>query len=122
MCHDLRCRDETTRQALLDEEGNPICETICDVREDSCSCSVGIGECQNNAIYVCSANRLGLECAAVAGTPSNEQCNQKDDDCDGDVDEHPSDPSKNLEQACKVGVGECERSGQYALHCTRLGM
>ena len=86
----------------------------CDIRAGNCPCSVGVGECQNNAIYVCSANRLGLECAAVAGTPSNEQCNQKDDDCDGDVDEHPSDPSKNLGQPCDVGVGECERSGQYA--------
>lgn len=46
------------------------------------ACSVGVGECARNGIYVC-AELIGSQCNAVPGDPWVEVCNGLDDDCDG---------------------------------------
>jgi hypothetical protein len=50
-------------------------------------CSVGVGECESDAIYVCSNDRLSVICPAVAQQPKAEQCNGLDDNCNGMIDD-----------------------------------
>jgi hypothetical protein len=52
-------------------------------------CTVGKGVCAGNATSTCKPDKTGTECLATA-TPTNavdEDCNNKDDDCDGVTDE-----------------------------------
>jgi len=72
---------------------------ICDGLDNDCngqtdegfnvgqSCNVGVGECTRTGQYVCKADGSGTECNAVAGTPTAEVCDGKDNDCDGKIDE-----------------------------------
>ncbi|MBU1429047.1 hypothetical protein KKF91_00670, partial [Myxococcota bacterium] len=50
----------------------------------------------------------GLRCDAVAAPPTDELCNELDDDCDTLIDEDFPDKG----QPCEVGVGECLRVGE----------
>jgi hypothetical protein len=70
-------------------------------------CTVGVGECEDSDVYVCTGDQQGTECGATPGTPSTELCDGLDNDCDTEVDEDfPA-----LGQPCTAGVGECEASG-----------
>jgi hypothetical protein len=98
---------------------NPGKMEICDGLDNDCdgqtdegfnvgqSCTVGLGECARTGQYVCKADGFGTECNAVAGAPSLEICDGKDNDCNGQIDE-------NLTRACYTGpsgtqgVGECK--------------
>ncbi len=53
------------------------------------SCGNGSGECRRTGAVACTADGSGTYCtAAPAGTPAAyESCNNRDDDCDGNVDE-----------------------------------
>ncbi len=51
------------------------------------ACSEGVGACYDPGNLVCTADQSGVECDAVAGTPSAEICNNLDDDCDGLIDD-----------------------------------
>jgi|GEM_PF-5714106 len=102
---------------------NPGKMEICDGLDNDCdgqtdegfnvgqSCSVGLGECARSGQYVCKADGFGTECNAVAGAPSLEICDGKDNDCNGQIDE-------NLARACYTGpsgtqgVGECRAGTQ----------
>jgi len=81
-----------------DSTGNDI--EVCDGMDNDCDgavdegfanlgdpCSVGVGQCYAEGVYVCSGDQLGTECNAIAGTPSPEICDNIDNDCDGSVDE-----------------------------------
>jgi len=50
-------------------------------------CEVGQGECKAQGKYVCSKDRKAAECDATPGQPEKEECDKKDNDCDGLVDE-----------------------------------
>ncbi len=50
------------------------------------ACSEGVGACFDAGTIVCTADQLGLECDAVAGTGTMEVCNGLDDNCDGLID------------------------------------
>lgn len=50
-------------------------------------CHVGIGECVNEGIIVCSDNGDATFCRGVAKKPSFEKCDNKDNDCDNKTDE-----------------------------------
>ncbi len=50
------------------------------------ACTVGIGECKNTGIMQCAAGGLSTACNVAALPPKSEECNDKDDDCDGIVD------------------------------------
>ena len=75
-------------------------ETLCDTIDNDCdnsvdeafplvgtSCSTGTGSCEGFGSYVCNGTS-DFECNATpADTPDDEECNARDDDCDGLVDE-----------------------------------
>jgi hypothetical protein len=101
------------------------------------SCSVGVGACQDSGKYVCTADKTGTECSAIAGSPkvekpANGTCNDgKDNDCDGladladpdcvpiaevcnGVDDNGNgliDEGFGVGQACSTGVGACAVPG-----------
>ena len=49
-------------------------------------CVVGIGTCRRVGVTVCSDDMMEIECVGDPGMPSMEICDDKDNDCDGIVD------------------------------------
>ncbi|RDV36519.1 VCBS repeat-containing protein [Bradymonadaceae bacterium TMQ3] len=98
-------------------EGSPSAE-VCDGRDNNCngtvddvpglgtSCSVGTGQCAASGTRVCNTNTGTLACSAVAGSPSAEVCDGRDNNCNGTVDDVPG-----LGTSCSVGTGQCAASG-----------
>ncbi len=64
------------------------------------TCYAGTGECRASGRYVCNASGSGTTCNATPGSPTAETCNNRDDDCDGQVDDH-------LTRTCGSNVGVC---------------
>ncbi|MCB9544007.1 MAG: hypothetical protein H6703_16390 [Myxococcales bacterium] len=73
---------------------------VCNSVDDDCNgidddvpglgiaCQVGIGECRRDGTLVCRAASEGEPvCSAIAGAARPEQCNGRDEDCDGTSDE-----------------------------------
>ena len=91
-----RCDFETQSVACDAIAGQPQAET-CNGLDDDCdgavddvpgvgdACDVGIGACAAQGARVCGAE--GVICNAIAGEPSEETCNDIDDDCDDRTDE-----------------------------------
>ncbi|MFN3200600.1 MAG: Ig-like domain-containing protein [Bradymonadia bacterium] len=73
-------------------------------------CTQGIGACMREGTYVCSPDGNDVLCGAVPGDPSEEVCNELDDDCDGPVDEDiESQPCTNGDPHCPTqGMTYCE--------------
>jgi len=99
--------------------GKPTPE-LCNGKDDDCdgfvddgfktlkqACTVGKGECQAKGIIVCSTDGKSVVCNAQPKKPSPELCDQKDNDCDGQIDE-----TFTLGKACTSGQGECKRAGK----------
>ena len=76
-------------------------------------CLEGVGACETSGIMVCNLAGDDVECNAVPGQPSAEQCNNIDDDCDGTVDGITRACSLNYEGICGVGDETCS-SGLWA--------
>jgi uncharacterized protein (TIGR03382 family) len=107
--------------------GTPSVET-CNGLDDDCdglvdedwteigaTCSVGVGACRRNGVFLCSADGSGTICSATPGLPSAETCDNVDNDCDGDVDDNvtrtcftgPSGSSLTPPSACRSGTQAC---------------
>ncbi len=110
--------------------GTPSAET-CDDVDNDCdglvdedfankgqACSVGVGACQSSGSLVCNAAGNGLQCSAVAGTPSAEICDDVDNDCDGLADED----FPNKGEACSAGVGGCQSNGSLVCNAAGNGL
>jgi Putative metal-binding motif len=78
------------------------------------ACKVGEGVCSKTGKWICDGTTGAATCDVVAGTPTPEVCNGKDDDCDGVIDE-----GFHLGDACTSGVGACAASGLVA--CDKMG-
>lgn len=69
-------------------------------------CSVGQGVCERAGEYVCMAGEVA--CSAEPGTPSEELCDtERDEDCDGQVDEAPENSCCDHEDCAKLEL--CSR-------------
>ncbi len=110
-----------------DNDGNnhPGNTEVCDDQDNDCddkvdesfgdkgdSCTVGEGECKRTGSMVCNANGTGTTCDATPGSSSEEICDGKDNDCDGDTDENGKALCDNGEfcdgkETC-TGTGGCK--------------
>ncbi len=95
--------------------GDEACNAIdddCDGRTDEVfpvdeECANGLGTCRRESTFVCADDGDGVRCPAVPGAPAAaEACDDRDDDCDGAVDE-----DYRLGEACVAGLGICARDG-----------
>jgi hypothetical protein len=95
----------------------PVAE-LCDALDNNCdgttdedfanlgqACTLGVGECEDSGVYVCTGDQLGTECDATPGTPSTELCDGLDNDCEGTADE---DNPEGGGQCGTSDVGECD--------------
>ena len=95
---------------------------LCNDKDDDCdgqvdetfaekgkTCEVGKGECRNIGTYTCSSDGKSLDCDATPHAPQTELCNNKDDDCDGTIDE----PFPTKGDTCEVGTGACKSQGKF---------
>jgi MYXO-CTERM domain-containing protein len=65
----------------------------------------GVGACRRGGIVACNANGTGTVCDAPVVTPTQEVCNNIDDDCNGKVDDGMI---PGVGEACGGGVGTCK--------------
>ena len=70
-------------------------------------CTVGEGICQRRGLQVCSADALSVNCSVSAAEPEVETCDNRDNDCDGTIDEG----FEPRGEACISGVGQCQAVG-----------
>ena len=95
--------------------GNP---EVCDGKDNDCDievdedfpdkgsiCTEGIGECKRDGNFICTSDGSGTECNAVPGSPSDEVCDGKDNDCDDLIDE-------DINRSCGSDTGECQSGTQ----------
>ncbi|MBK6534432.1 MAG: hypothetical protein IPF99_34175 [Deltaproteobacteria bacterium] len=64
--------------------GSVICGGRCQAR--GASCAPGIGECRRTGTMECNSAGM-IACNVVAAAPASETCNNRDDNCNGAVDE-----------------------------------
>ncbi len=108
-------------------------ETWCDSIDNDCNgqidepfaaelykvCSAGIGVCLSNGVTLCADDKLSVECGAepkpAPEAPEELTCDNKDNNCDGQVDE-PWNRNVGCTADCKgdlcyVGEGVCRATG-----------
>jgi MYXO-CTERM domain-containing protein len=83
----------------------------------------GVGACKRGGILACNAGGTGTFCDAPVVTPSQELCNNIDDNCDGLVD---NGTLPGVGETCGSAIGTC-MTGKYAcvngqLKCNTTGM
>lgn len=98
--------------------GKPAAPELCDNLDNNCNgqtdeafpdlkkeCTAGKGICANKGNFVCKKDKTGLECDVQPGKAESEKCNNKDDDCDGKID-------NDADKACSNGEfcvqGSCQ--------------
>ncbi len=79
-------------------------------------CSVGVGACRSTGINVCTTETT-TACNAIPGNPQSEICDNKDNDCDGLVDESPCTCQNGAFRQCGVNsVGVCRLGTQTCVN------
>jgi RHS repeat-associated protein len=102
---------------LCDGLDNNCNDTVDEGFQLGIACSVGVGECSRSGRHVCNASGSGVMCNVQPGTPSSELCDGKDNDCNRTVDDGFA-----VGAVCRVGVGECARSGSNVCNAAGNGV
>jgi hypothetical protein len=95
-------------------------DELCDSKDNDCDgttnedfpnlrqpCEAGQGDCRRTGIIRCSADGTAEECNAVPGTSVPEECDGRDNDCDGTADED----FPGVGQPCTVTLNQCSSEG-----------
>jgi len=114
---------------IYEGKPEPTCikkNEICNGKDDNCDgisdkvhfglgqeCYVGVGECRNKGVRVCS-KLGGTKCSANAKPTQAEDCDGKDNDCDGQTDEGLVRDCYSGTQGTK-GVGPCRAGKQNCI-------
>ena len=128
------CRDKVDQIMASCEDGEPKCdysqvdgyeeqETKCDGIDNDCNgetdegldgapCEITneYGSC--TGVFTC----IGGEAVCEGQKPEAEKCDEKDNDCDGEIDED----FDLLGEECTVGTGACEAKGRFV--CAEDGL
>lgn len=107
------CSDDSSMSdAGLQDVNN---QTDCNDERVGKPCEAGIAECKVIGKYICVKETLEVKCDAIPKKPSEEICDGKDNDCNGQTDEKFAD----LGKVCTKGLGQCASSGVYT--CNEKG-
>jgi len=119
-CKDDNCNGVVDEGLPTNACGGPcgcaVPAEICDGLDNNCdgnidegflvgaACTNGLlGACRRGGILVCNANGSGTVCDAPAAAPSQEVCNNIDDDCNGQKDDGPL-PGVGVKCGADLGV------------------
>ena len=94
----------------IDDDCGGLIDEIFDLGGE---CTVGVGACAQTGRIECGPDGAA-QCSAQPGIPSQETCDNTDEDCDGEIDE-----GFDLGETCRVGIGACARDGDFV--CTLDG-
>jgi hypothetical protein len=86
------------------------------------TCTNGVGSCNATGKYICKSDGKGTSCNAKPGAPQAETCDGKDNDCDGQIDNNPTNVGKACKDTtqkglCQNGLSIC-RSGSLSCQST----
>ncbi len=113
-------KDQNCNGAIDEGCGTPCTNSpeTCNGKDDDCdgkvdedflvgaTCTVGAGACASIGLVTCDGDG-NAACSVKAMPPTDEKCNHKDDDCDGDTDE-----GFTVGKACQVATGSCTTYGK----------
>lgn len=102
--------------AMADERCGDHLDNDCDGEVDEGQenlgqpCSLGIGDCQTDGIWVCEPQSGNILCGVAEGTLTPEVCGDGvDNDCNGEIDDGFTEEGN----ACAIGIGECAKTGVW---------